>query len=134
MTEIFRIAREATLEPVYFGTMRWLSQPASTGGKQITSAEAAIVPGQAHPFHCHPEQEEIIYVLSGKLEQWVEQEKRILGPGDVIFLPKGVVHASYNVGDEDVRLFVVFSPSVGESGFSTIEVADQAPWSGLRAS
>lgn len=133
MTETFRIASEIPAAPVYFGTMRSLSNPASTGAAQITSAEAVIVPGQGHPFHCHPEQEEIIYVVAGTLEQWVERERRVLGPGDAIFLPKGAVHASFNIGTEDVRIFVVFSPSVGETGFTTVELADQAPWSTLRA-
>jgi quercetin dioxygenase-like cupin family protein len=133
MTEIFRIGSETAAEPMYFGTLRWLSHPASTGATQITSVDVVIVPGQGHPFHRHPDQEEFIYVVSGKLEQWVERDKRILGPGDAIYIPKGAVHASYNAGNEDLRFVVVFGPSIGENGFTSIEVADQAPWSSLRA-
>ncbi len=133
MSKIFRMGREANRETMYFGTLRWLSHPASTGAAQITGIDVVIVPDQGHAFHKHPDQEEIIFVVSGKLEQWVEREKRVLGPGDAVFIPKGVVHASFNAGNEDLRLVVIFSPSIGEAGFVSIEMAGEAPWAGLRA-
>ena len=40
-------------------------------------------PGLAHPFHRHPELEEIIYVVSGTAEQWVDREKQRLRAGEV---------------------------------------------------
>ena len=132
MSNIFRISKEANPETMYFGTLRWLSHPASTGADQITGIDATIVPGQGHAFHRHPDQEEIIFVVSGKLEQWVEREKRVLGPGDAVFIPRGVVHGSFNAGDEDLRLIVIFSPSIGEMGFVSVEMADEAPWAELR--
>jgi quercetin dioxygenase-like cupin family protein len=133
MSRTFRISNEINPEAMYFGTLRWLSHPASTGARQITGIDVAIVPGQGHAFHKHPDQEEIIFVVSGKLEQWVEREKRILGPGDAVYIPQGVVHGSFNAGDEDLRLIVIFSPSIGESGFVSIEMANEAPWAALRA-
>lgn len=33
--------------------------------------------GQADQFHRHPELEEIIYIVSGAAEQWVDREKRL---------------------------------------------------------
>ena len=38
-------------------------------------------PGRAHAFHKHPTREELIYVLSGRAEQWVGREHKVLGPG-----------------------------------------------------
>jgi len=133
MSKFFRFSNEADPETMYFGTLRWLSHPASTGAEQITGIDVTIVPGQGHAFHRHPDQEEIIFVVSGKLEQWMERERRILGPGDAVFIPKGVVHGSFNAGDEDLRMIVVFSPSVGAGGFVSIEMAGEAPWAELRA-
>ena len=40
----------------------------------IVAIEATFLPGKAHPFHIHPGQEEVIYVLEGPIEQWVESE------------------------------------------------------------
>ena len=133
MIKTFRMQDEDARESTYFGTLRWLSHPGSTAARQITGIDVVIVPGQGHAFHKHPDQEEIIFVVAGTLEQWVENEKRTLGPGDAAFIPKGVVHGSFNAGGEDLRMIVVFSPSVGESGFASIEMADEAPWAGLRA-
>ena len=111
--------------------IRWICHPASTGAKQLTVVGATLAPGQGHGFHQHPDQEEVIYVLSGKVEQWVDRERRILGPGDACFIPAGMVHASFHAGDGDARLLAIFGPSVG-SGFDTIEMSGEAPWSTLR--
>lgn len=111
---------------------RWVSHPASTGAKLTTVIEATIRPGQGHSFHRHPDQEEVVYIIAGTVEQWVDREKRLLGPGDAAFIPAGRVHASFNAGDTDVRMLAKFSPCVGE-GFESIEVSGEAPWKELRA-
>lgn len=43
------------------------------------------------PPHNHPN-EQITYVVSGKLQLWVEDREYILGPGDVIVIPSYVEH------------------------------------------
>jgi quercetin dioxygenase-like cupin family protein len=73
-----------------------------------------------------------LYLLSGEIEQWLEQEKRTLRKGDVAFVAPGVVHASFNCGQETATFLVVLSPSVGEEGYESEEVAAQAPWNGIR--
>ena len=131
MVDTFRIAEHIKAYQSDWVTRRWVSHPASTETKLITIIEATIAPGQAHSFHRHPAQEEAIYILAGTVEQWVEREKRLLGPGDAAFIPPGVVHASFNAGIDDVRMLAIFSPCVGE-GFETVEVAGEAPWKDLR--
>ena len=61
--------------------------------------DVTLSPGKGHDFHKHPDQEEVILCVAGSVEQWVDREKRILGPGDSAFIPAGVVHASFNVGE-----------------------------------
>ena len=96
------------------------------------NAQAIITPSQGHSFHKHPDQEEVIYVLVGEVEQWLDRDKRILRPGDSVFIPAGMVHASFNTGERDATILAVFGPSVGEGGIEAVEVADEAPWNGLR--
>lgn len=129
---IFRIARDNQPEPLPFGAMRWISHPPSTGARTLTALEAIIAPGQGHPFHVHPDQDGIILVVAGRLEQWVETERRLLGPGDAVVIPMGTVHASFNAGDDDLRMIASFAPSIGDIGFTMINVAAEAPWAGLR--
>jgi quercetin dioxygenase-like cupin family protein len=90
-----------------------------------------LAPGQAHSFHKHPSQEEVMYVVSGNVEQWIDREKRVLGAGDAAFIPAGMVHATFNTGKTEAHLLVVFSPCVGD-GFEVIDVSSDAPWKGLR--
>ena len=74
----------------------------------------------------------MITVLAGQIEQWIGKEKTILEAGDSVYLDADVVHASFNVGDEPVRMFVVLAPAVGDEGYQLVDVAREAPWSSLR--
>jgi quercetin dioxygenase-like cupin family protein len=132
MTDTFRIAGEVATDALPWGELRAMIGPDSTGARKLVVLEATFRPGAGHAFHRHPEQEEVICVVSGRVEQWVEREKRELGPGDMAFIPAGAVHASYTNGDDAAKILAIFGPSVGETGFTTEEVADEAPWNGLR--
>ena len=110
-----------------------LSHPPSTGAKQLTIIDGNIFSDKGHNFHYHPNQEEILYVVSGTIEQWLEGERRTLGPGDSIFIPPGVVHASFAVGAEGARVLAIFGPSVGDAGLEMVDVSGEVPWNGLRA-
>ena len=92
---------------------------------------AQLPPGEAHKFHLHPKMEEILYVLSGTAEQWVETEKRLMKPGDSLYLPVGIVHGTYNTGSGVLDFLAVLSPAKSE-GPVTVEVSGQEPWSSLR--
>jgi quercetin dioxygenase-like cupin family protein len=59
--------------------------------------------------------------------------RRVLGPGDSVFMPAGVVHATFNVSVEDARVIAILGPCVGEIGAEQVDVSDEAPWNGLRA-
>lgn len=51
------------------------------------------LPGQAHPTHYHKKKDETFQVLFGTIEVDVEGKKRIMGPGEVLWLPAGVWHS-----------------------------------------
>jgi quercetin dioxygenase-like cupin family protein len=129
---MFRIADKVERTPRDWGEVALLCHPPSTGAKQLTVGEAVIIPGQGHSFHKHPDQEEVIYVLTGEVEQWLDRDKRILRPGDSVFIPAGMVHASFNAGERDAIILAIFGPSAGEGGIEAIEVAGEAPWNALR--
>jgi quercetin dioxygenase-like cupin family protein len=132
MTSQFRIREKIAPDHAGWGYSRWLSHPSSTEAKQLAAMSASIAPGQGHNFHKHTGQEEVLYVIDGQIEQWIEGEKRMLGAGDAIFIAPGVVHASFNVGADDARVVVIFSPCVSD-GFEAVDVSSEAPWQTLRA-
>jgi len=127
----FKAAAEIEREEHAWGVFAAVSSPAD-GAERIRAVEATFLPGKAHDFHRHPNQEEVIYVLGGELEQWVEDERRLIGTGDAVVIPAGVVHASFNVGTEPARIIAVLSPCVGEAGYEVEELAEQEPWRSMR--
>jgi quercetin dioxygenase-like cupin family protein len=75
--------------------------------------------------------EEIIYVLAGRAEQWVNRERRTLTPGQIAHIPKGIVHGTYNAGTDVLEFLAILSPAK-ISGPALIDVSDQEPWRSLR--
>ena len=115
-----------------WGTLFRLSDPETTSAQQLVTLEVNLLPGNGHNFHKHPRQEELIYVIEGEIEQWVDKEKRMLKPGECAFIPKDVVHASFNVGDRPAKLMAILSPCFGAEGYELEEVYEEEPWKGMR--
>jgi quercetin dioxygenase-like cupin family protein len=128
----FMIRSDVAPETLDWGQLRWLSNPPATGAAALTVIDVTLAPGKGHDFHKHPDQEEVLLIVAGRVEQWVDREKRILGPGDSAFVPAGVVHASFNAGQDDARIAAILGPCVGEVGYVSVEVGDEAPWNTLR--
>lgn len=111
----------------------WHSRPETTAAEQLVVIEVRLDPGGGHNFHRHPNQEEVIYVLDGEVEQWVDRERRTLRAGDSAFIPAATVHASFNVSARQAKVLAILAPCVGPEGYELVEVHEQAPWSELRA-
>ncbi|TSA34560.1 MAG: cupin domain-containing protein [Opitutales bacterium] len=122
---------EAIKEEYKGRTNYWLSRPGLTEAKQLQICQATLPYGEGHNFHTHPELEEVIYVLSGEVEQWVEKEFRLLKAGEVAHIPAGVVHATFNSSNADAVILAILSP--GEStGPFMVDVSGEAPWDQIR--
>jgi quercetin dioxygenase-like cupin family protein len=110
----------------------WLCRPGLTDARDLLLVRVRMPPGTGHAFHRHPAMEEIIYVISGTAEQWVDTERRELGPGDIAHIPKDVVHGTYNAGDDTLIFLAILSPAIFE-GPALVDVSGEAPWSTLRS-
>jgi quercetin dioxygenase-like cupin family protein len=110
-----------------------VEQPSLDGHQAPHRDRGNLLPVKGHSFHDHADQEEHIYVVSGTVEHWIEQEKRTLGPGDSVFMPSGVVHATFNIGAEDAKVIAILGPCVGDMGVEQVDVSGEAPWNGLRS-
>ena len=53
------------------------------------------LPGQSHPTHFHKKKDETFQVLFGSAVFEIEGKKKVLNPGDVVWLPQGVWHSFY---------------------------------------
>ena len=121
----------ASVETLPGKTHYWYNKRGLVADTNLNFVRAQLPPGEAHKFHYHPHMEEILYILAGRAEQWVEQEHRVLGPGDAVVLPVGMIHATYNVGSEPLDFLAILSPANTPDPM-TIEVSDQDPWKSLR--
>jgi quercetin dioxygenase-like cupin family protein len=130
----FLLAKDVPLAQVDWGQVGLVNNPSETGAAQLLMARGRFGPGKGHAFHMHPFQEELIVIVSGQIEQWIEREKRMLGPGDAVFLAPGTVHASFNVGEVEAELLAIFGPVHGDRGFETVELADHPSWRDMRRS
>ncbi len=128
----FTFLKDVEHEQIDWGVRSWLSLPASTGTGHLVLVEVDLLPGCGHNFHIHPNQEEIIYVISGSLDQWLEGTHESLNPGDTVFIPKNTVHASFNTSDKPVKFLAMLGPAVGPEGYELVDVSDQAPWNSIR--
>lgn len=123
--------REMQVEPSPWGPHEWLCRPGLTEADGLLLVRVRMPAGRAHQFHRHPEMEEIIYVISGTAEQWVDREQRTLRPGDSAHIPRDVVHGTYNAGDGTLVFLAILSPAEA-SGPAIVDMHDDEPWRSLR--
>jgi quercetin dioxygenase-like cupin family protein len=128
----FVLAGDTKPEILDWGRLGWMSNPPNTGARDLTVIDVTLLPGKGHNFHRHPDQEEVIVVLAGKVEQWIDRDKRVLTAGDAAFIPADMVHASFNVGDSEAKLLAILGPCVGPIGYELVDVAGDPPWNKLR--
>jgi quercetin dioxygenase-like cupin family protein len=121
------------VEELAWGPHEWLCRPGLTDADRLLLVRVRIPPGAGHAFHRHPAMEEIIYVVSGEAEQWVDRESKRLGPGDVAHIPVNVVHGTYNGGDETLVFLAILSPA-GFDGPALVDVSTEEPWASMRGS
>ena len=126
----FVTSADAQVEVLPWGPHEWLSRAAMTDAKQLQVVRVTMPPGKAHAFHRHPCLEEIVYVISGRAEQWVGREKRVLAAGELAFVPTNEVHGTYNVFAEPLVFLAVLSPAVFE-GPALVDVSQEEPWRSL---
>ena len=131
MPERFVTGAERQVESSPWGPHEWLSRPGLTAADHLLMVRVLMPPGRAHQFHRHPTMEEIIYVVSGTAEQWVDREKRLLGPGDSAHIPMDVVHGTYNAGNDTLVFLAILSPAKFE-GPALVDVHLDEPWRTLR--
>jgi oxalate decarboxylase/phosphoglucose isomerase-like protein (cupin superfamily) len=95
-----------------WGQIHFLSEPAVTGARGFSFGLVDLAAGKGHARHNHPGSEEIIYVVSGRGEQMVDDRPAVaVTAGSSIYIPADVYHSTLNTGTETLKLIVVYSPA-----------------------
>ena len=124
LAEVFRAQ-------VPWAVEEWLCRSDVVQNEHLLMVRVNMEPGRAHAFHTHPTREELLYVLSGRAEQWVGTEHRVLGPGEVAFVPMGEVHGTYNPFTEKLIFLAILSPAKAPEP-AIVDVSTEEPWRSLR--
>ena len=119
-------------EKLDWGFRSWLTRTHEDHANTLVVVEVDLLPGFGHDFHIHPEQDELVYVLQGKIEQWLGTEKRVLSVNDSAFIEKNTVHASFNASNGPAKVLAILAPTIGTDGYEVVEVAHEAPWNEIR--
>lgn len=101
-------------------TSRCLLRGETTGGRFSLTESLMQTGTEQAPLHVHSREDETFYVVEGRIEAIVGEEKRTLGPGGSVFLPRGIPHRIHTVGNQPVRLLMLLTPAGLEKFFDEI--------------
>lgn len=96
-----------------------LHAAASVGGTtKLILNESWNDPGVGAPTHMHPDGlEELILVVEGTAEFWIDGEHSILEAGDLAIMPPYVHHGFKNVGEDTLHVLAIFSSATAPTIF-----------------
>ena len=119
--------RECVLEQLPWGPHEWLCRTGLTDARLLQVVRVTMPGGKAHAFHRHPEFEEVLYLVDGRLQQFVGRESRTIGAGTLVHVPMNEVHGSYNVFEQPATFLAILSPATCK-GPPLVDVSMDEPW------
>jgi quercetin dioxygenase-like cupin family protein len=78
------------------------------------------------PLHVHRDEDELFYVLEGQHVYRVGDDEHTVGPGGLVFAPRGIPHAQRRVVSGEGRQLVVSTPGGFEGFFRELAAAEGA--------
>ncbi len=92
--------------------IRFLLEGEASGGS-VAVFEFDVPAGARVPIaHSHDGYEETIYGLEGVLTWTLDGEQTEVGPGEVLCIPRGVVHRFDNDHEIDAKMLAIVSPGI----------------------
>ena len=93
------------IEKTDAGYQYWFVDKTIADGKTLKMS--VVKPHSAtHPPHSHPE-EEFFFVLEGKVEFYLNGQRKVVGPFSSLYCPTNVEQGIRNVGDTEAKYLVV---------------------------
>lgn len=117
-----RIVNLANVEPTHLQgrDLTRLVTPQTVGSEQLTIAFMRCAPkGVTRPMHAHKNIEEVILILQGSGEAWVDGDKASFKQGDAVLFPANSKHEVRNTGDVDLLTYSVYAGITEPSDYIT---------------
>jgi len=87
-------------------------------GGIVGMIDATVPAGEGPPIHIHHNEDEVIHVLAGEYQFWLDGAISRAGPGGSVFLPRGVPHTFRIIGQMPGRNLAVLTPGGFETFFA----------------
>jgi quercetin dioxygenase-like cupin family protein len=101
--------------PFEWGSLTWYVSKALGSSETLTVGRCVLKPGQANPRHYHPNCDEVLHVLQGRILHTMHDQEAPMSEGDTISIPLGVPHNARNIGETDAILLICFSSAERET-------------------
>lgn len=92
-----------------WGQIEWLASGQQGNSESMTFGRVTIRSGQSNAEHRHPNCDEILHLLQGRLIHTVNDSEFALEPGDTISIPAGSWHNARSVAPQDAVMVVCYS-------------------------
>jgi len=103
---------ENEVEPLHLEgrDLRWIITGETVGAKQMSIAVMRCFPhAVVKPLHAHKDIEEVIYIVEGEGQCWIDGELVNFSRGDAVFFPANSKHQVRNTSDKTLVTASIFS-------------------------
>ena len=98
------------------GVMTRMRTSAINGAAQLCIFEQWCAPDRGAPTHLHAV-EEVLTVLEGQADIWVEDERMPVSPGQSVVVPAGYKHGFRNTGLSTLHVQAILAAPIFEATF-----------------
>ena len=98
------------------GVLTRMRTSAANGAAQICMFEQWCEPGQGAPTHLHAV-EEVLHVLDGQADVWIDDEHATLRSGQLVTVPAGRRHGFSNTGSNTLHIQSTLAAPVFEAAY-----------------
>jgi quercetin dioxygenase-like cupin family protein len=100
-------------------SLKWLYTPEMEQAEGLSFNVVIIEPGNTvKPAHSHKNHEELIYIVSGAGEAYIDGKVSEVSAGSAVLFSKGSVHMLRNSGSEDMKVACFFTPAATLADYS----------------
>jgi len=119
------VAAEAAERIRPFGIDMKVMLGAEHTGGSFSAILGEVGPGDGPPPHLHRDREEYFFVLEGTYALGVNGKQSTIGPGTLVFVPRGTVHTFKNISDKVGRLLEWTIPGSNGDYFRAMHAMEQ---------
>jgi len=113
-------------------TQNWVGGASPVQARNFSVGSVTLdADGGQVPWH-NQEQEEVYFILDGEVEVCLGAERRILKPGQAVYIPSGMFHQATNAGKTPARMLYCYGPA-GQVAHWKQELEGTLPRAGVEA-